>query len=144
MTFDSWILNRVWSIFMVFDFGIHRADSRLALSQWETVLLCNDISHWLGANLEHQPWIQIYSNVYWLKIACSLLGSVGAFSEEDWRLQWNSIIFLSGDLCQTYLYLLKSLIVHWSKRCILWQNSSSIICSEGQLTLIAALGLQYW
>ena len=29
-----------------------RADSRLAPSQWETVLLCNDASHWLGANLE--------------------------------------------------------------------------------------------
>ena len=29
-----------------------RADSRFAPSQWETALLCNDISHWLGANLE--------------------------------------------------------------------------------------------
>ena len=29
-----------------------RADSRLAPSQWETVLLCNAVSHWLGANLE--------------------------------------------------------------------------------------------
>ena len=28
-----------------------RADSRLAPSQWETALLCNDISHWLGASL---------------------------------------------------------------------------------------------
>ena len=30
----------------------HRADSRFAPSQWETVLLRNDVSHWLGANLE--------------------------------------------------------------------------------------------
>ena len=30
----------------------HTADSRFAPSQWETVLLCNDVSHWLGANLE--------------------------------------------------------------------------------------------
>ena len=29
-----------------------RAYSRFALSQWETVLLCNDVSHWLGASLE--------------------------------------------------------------------------------------------
>ena len=29
-----------------------RADSRFVPSQWETALLCNDISHWLGANLE--------------------------------------------------------------------------------------------
>ena len=30
----------------------YRADSRFAPSQWETALLCNDVSHWLGANLE--------------------------------------------------------------------------------------------
>ena len=29
-----------------------RADSRLAPSQWETSLQSNDVSHWLGANLE--------------------------------------------------------------------------------------------
>ena len=29
-----------------------RADSRLAPSQWETLLQSNTISHWLGANLE--------------------------------------------------------------------------------------------
>ena len=28
------------------------ADSRFAPSQWETALLCNDVSHWLGASLE--------------------------------------------------------------------------------------------
>ena len=29
-----------------------RADSRFAPSRWETALLCNDVSYWLGANLE--------------------------------------------------------------------------------------------
>ena len=29
-----------------------RADSRFAPSQWEMALLCNDVSHWLGTNLE--------------------------------------------------------------------------------------------
>ena len=29
-----------------------RADSRFAPSQWETSLLCTDVSHWLVANLE--------------------------------------------------------------------------------------------
>ena len=29
-----------------------RADSRFASSQWETALLCNGITHWLGASLE--------------------------------------------------------------------------------------------
>ena len=30
--------------------NIFRTDSRLAPSRWETALLCNDVSHWLGAN----------------------------------------------------------------------------------------------
>ena len=29
-----------------------RADYRFVPSQWETALLCNDVSHWLGANLQ--------------------------------------------------------------------------------------------
>ena len=32
-----------------------RADSRFAPSQWEAALLCNDVSHWLGANTESVP-----------------------------------------------------------------------------------------
>ena len=35
---------------------INRADSRLAPCQWEMLLQCNAISHWLGANLE-LTWI---------------------------------------------------------------------------------------
>ena len=31
---------------------IFMADSRFALSQWETALLCNDVSHWLRVSLE--------------------------------------------------------------------------------------------
>ena len=30
----------------------HMAASRFASSQWETALLCNDVSHWLGAGVE--------------------------------------------------------------------------------------------
>ena len=33
-------------------FAVHRADFRFAPSQWEAVLLCNDVSRWLGASLE--------------------------------------------------------------------------------------------
>ena len=32
-----------------------RADSKFAPSQWETALLYNDVSHWLGTNLESAP-----------------------------------------------------------------------------------------
>ena len=33
------------------------ADSRFAPSQWETALLCNDVSHWLGASPESALYI---------------------------------------------------------------------------------------
>ena len=36
----------------------YRADSRFAPSQWERTLLCNDVSHWLGANLESSLLVQ--------------------------------------------------------------------------------------
>ena len=39
----------------VFVWGVicfSRVDSRFAPSQWETALLCNDVSDWLGASLE--------------------------------------------------------------------------------------------
>ena len=43
----QWCIN-----FVVVGTGVVRADSRFAPSQWETALLCNDVSHWLGAILE--------------------------------------------------------------------------------------------
>ena len=42
----------------IFD-GMHlRADSRFVPSQGETALLCNDVSHWLGANLESTLYLE--------------------------------------------------------------------------------------
>ena len=32
--------------------GKYMADSNFALSKWETALLGNDVSHWLGSSLE--------------------------------------------------------------------------------------------
>ena len=40
-----WPLNNLFA-------GFSRADSWFVPSQWETVLLCNDVSHWQGASLE--------------------------------------------------------------------------------------------
>ena len=47
-------------------FDIHRADSRFAPSQWGTALLCNDVYHWLGANIEPAllyTWFQPNNNI---------------------------------------------------------------------------------
>ena len=43
-----------------------RADSRIALNQWETSLQSNAVSHWLGANLESaMEWLFTWSCVHW-------------------------------------------------------------------------------
>ena len=44
--------SAVFSLFMYNGAYLPRADSRFAPRQWETALLCNDVSHWLGASLE--------------------------------------------------------------------------------------------
>ena len=42
----------------------YKADSRFAPRQWEMALLCNDISHWLGANLESALSLWIHNTDY--------------------------------------------------------------------------------
>ena len=53
---DAVLLERAGLWTMIF-----QADSRFAPSQWETALLCNDVSHWLSAKLESA----LYSLDYW-------------------------------------------------------------------------------
>ena len=45
-----------------------RADSRFASSQWETALLCKNISHWLGTNLESP--LHIRTHFIWYQDIC--------------------------------------------------------------------------
>ena len=40
-----------------------RADSRFGPSQWETALLCNDVSHWLSANWSNQGQFESHTNL---------------------------------------------------------------------------------
>ena len=47
------------------------ADSRFAPSHWETALLCNDVSHWLGTNLESD----LYTCFNWTLISGDRSGS---------------------------------------------------------------------
>ena len=63
-------ISSVWYIIIHLYCGyiqcvICRADSRFASSQWETALLCNDVSHWLGASLE-SALICYYPPLLWL------------------------------------------------------------------------------
>ena len=60
-----------------------RADSSFASSQWETALLCNDVSHWLDANLE-----SALHNTMWFIITLSNFSHISAYTHR--RLRWFS------------------------------------------------------
>ena len=55
----------------------YRADSRSAPSQWETVLLCNNVSHWLGTSLESAlDYTRRHGQLNWLavKLQAAVIG----------------------------------------------------------------------
>ena len=68
-----------WGEFM--EFVKIRADSRFAPSQWETVLLYNDVSHWLGTNLESA--LKMSGIVYFYTIGAHALASVNPLIAES-------------------------------------------------------------
>ena len=71
---------------------VHRADCRFAPSQWETALLCNDVSRWLGANLQSALGTEtIAVHCFWREIRCSFqkgFASLWLKSCEMFSLLW--------------------------------------------------------
>ena len=76
-----------------------RADSRFAPSQWETALLCNDVSHWLGGSLESAPSTEgpeastaclipssRSARLPWR--LCELVAVAGAWPARTWAVCW--------------------------------------------------------
>ena len=94
--------------------SVARADSRFAPNQWETVLLCKDASHWLGATLEstlimhlwtevksiesHIPGVFCWHSVHEADMTCNTF-------PHHWHVWW--VIFLSksinAELCGVLL-----------------------------------------
>ena len=80
-----------------------RADSRFAPSQWETALLCKDVSHWLGAILEsaliHQSLAATWP-VAWLHKGSLMLkrlseNFIRSFVTEPWSWTWKCMVLNS-------------------------------------------------
>ena len=67
---------------------LFRADSRFAPSQWETALLCNDVSYWLGASLESALLITSFS---WMKVHNILFPPNRWPFNDKLRIQWLGI-----------------------------------------------------
>ena len=79
----------------------HRADSRFVPSQWETALLCNDVSHWLGTILESAlgPCYQIQMSQ--CEICHNVVSSTGFYSHFEVRFFGNPHSKLSFSTCST-------------------------------------------
>ena len=73
--------NKVWKNNCHFFPTSIMAASWFAPSQWETVLLCNDVSHWLGASLESALLAYLYF--------IPLMKMYYAISS---KCQWNSLV----------------------------------------------------
>ena len=74
-----------------------RADSRFAPSQWEAVLHCNGVSHWLGTSLESA-------------LECQVTMSHSAWHPwSDFRRHSNTKICISVTVCVRWQFWLKSL-----------------------------------
>ena len=89
------VINHTNMTYVIFCFSdvththkIYRTDSRFVPIPWETPLLCNGVSHWMGARLES-------SMIY---MPCSL--------DYFWSLLQNPISGTSGDVvcCQRWQY----------------------------------------
>ena len=53
--------------------NMYRADSRIVPSKWETVLLCNVDSHWLGGHLESALiYLMIFNAICYNSQGCSV------------------------------------------------------------------------
>ena len=71
----------------------YRSDSRFASSQWETPLLCNAVSHWLGASLEsdlqfQEKGSQAICNTHTIRISVILdiLRADSMFAPSQWEM----------------------------------------------------------
>ena len=76
------IADNFWDLYFG---GIwYRADSRFAPSQWETALLCNYVSHWLGTSLESALWY--YFLLVWHHVAF-----INKLVKKKWPFPYNFI-----------------------------------------------------
>ena len=79
-------LRRQWNI---------RADFRFAPSQWETALLCNDVFHWLVANLESALNYHFRSWYTLMYAKISLTWDKQFICKWNYNLNFTTISFLS-------------------------------------------------
>ena len=87
-------------------YSIYRAESRLAPSQWETLLQSNALSHWLHINLESSL---IYKYIWWPRGYCNT-----KYPPETQHKPSSHEIWFAHNLFLIYQFILKFCREHGS------------------------------
>ena len=104
-----------------------RADTRFAPSQWETGLLCNGISHWLGASLESELCLVDWWGTGWMTE-----GVIHWFSHQitGWLTAWLTWSVITH-LCTEGLILGLHLVnERWREMELLCNDFSHWLCAN--------------
>ena len=118
-----------------------RADSRFAPSQWQTALLCNDVSHWLGANLgsalsyhwcyanlmtEHKDDNQMQKFYYSYPSTSSTTVKKAKLSQMSWH-------FKVGRSAQKSYQITYQILTHWGRMTHIFISNLTIVGSDNGL-----------
>ena len=140
---SSWNTSRSsdgnWQHSLIYSTEPHRTDSRFAPSQWETALLCNDVSHWLGASVEsalpHDIKIQRWE-ISTLQDHCILWLFTFCGKRELWRTSMKSYS------CQSVIYFhLTPLKMKWKR---LLSAFTVIACGNAHVFLDKHRSITSW
>ena len=144
-----YLTNATWHCHKPFSQKVKRcvrADSRFAPSQWEMALLCNDVSHWLGANLESALCVAIGSKAcdtvtsHWSVRARVLVALSFLRNATPWSVLHHNRAIQSAhvlDIQKTTSYLL--LLYYFISPLAKYIDTSNIYCP-----LLGIKFMQFW
>ena len=119
-----------------------RADSKFVPSQWETALLCNDVSHWLCAGLESALPVRTCCHAMTL--------SNNTLKDQSWSLESNLLLWKINDIsCHEITWLwynnisngsYRTIIIHLTNAILNWDTLTCLIFPQARPTAGLILG----
>ena len=99
-----WDVNELRKLQAWYNF---RVDSKFTPSQWETALLCNDVSHWLGGSLESSLQLHSHGQLFTMMVSVCM------------PLPWASVHWLVQCTLEYHWLTQCTLGYHWATQRIL-------------------------
>ena len=120
-----------------------RVDSRLAPSQWETALLCNDVSHWLGTSLKSWNLLRTFN-------VAKTKQSIPEPCVSQWRhitvtspqIAGNSIVFTKCQWYGKWLHAAASSCINGINHRLPWFSAE--IWRQPQHYILLSSGEEFW